>query len=194
MTSRDKILSAVKRNQPASVPLPEAENILQPFTNAAEKFETVLQVIGGQVFNAANETEIIMQLQSQFAGEKRIISVLPGMAPFAVFYDIEEDPHLLENVDVAIIPAQFAVAENGAVWVTDQVLPGRVLPFICQHLVVLVNREDIVDSLHVAYDVIGSSRYGFGTFIAGPSKTADIEQSLVLGAHGPKSMTVFLMA
>ena len=44
-----------------------------------------------------------------------------------------------------------------------------------------------------AYERIGSSNPNFGTFIAGPSKTADIEQSLVLGAHGPKTLTVFLL-
>ena len=47
--------------------------------------------------------------------------------------------------------------------------------------------------MHEAYDLIGDKDYGFATFIAGPSKTADIEQSLVLGAHGPKTMTVFLL-
>lgn len=51
--------------------------------------------------------------------------------------------------------------------------------------------------MHAAYDRIAAleaaAAYGFSTFIAGPSKTADIEQSLVLGAHGPISLTVFLL-
>jgi len=47
--------------------------------------------------------------------------------------------------------------------------------------------------MHHAYDRIGDADYGFGLFLAGPSKTADIEQSLVLGAHGSRSMTVFLV-
>ena len=87
----------------------------------------------------------------------------------------------------------MAVAENGAVWLSEDQLQVRVLPFICQHLAVLVNQKDIVHNMHEAYDKIGSSVYGYGAFIAGPSKTADIEQSLVLGAHGPRGMTVFLM-
>ena len=137
--------------------------------------------------------EIIAVLEVQFVNEKRIISVSKDFEPFASFYNIHESPHLLENVDLAIIPAQFAVAENGAVWVTDELLPARVLPFICQHLVAVVNRKDLVATMHEAYDFIGNAGYGFGAFIAGPSKTADIEQSLVLGAHGPKTMTVFLL-
>ena len=96
-------------------------------------------------------------------------------------------------MDVAIIHTHFAVAENGSVWITDELVKERVLPFICQHLVAVVERKNIVASMHDAYDKIADADYGFGTFIAGPSKTADIEQSLVLGAHGPKTMTVFIL-
>ena len=103
-----------------------------------------------------------------------------------------KDPHELSDVDIAIIEAEFAVAENGSVWVTDQRMGLRALPFICQHLVVVVPAGNIVATMLEAYEKIGSADYSFGTFIAGPSKTADIEQSLVLGAHGPKTMTVFL--
>ena len=71
--------------------------------------------------------------------------------------------------------------------------PERVLPFITQHLVLIVNKADILPTLHEAYETIGQQQYGYGTFIAGPSKTADIEQSLVLGAHGSRSLWVFLM-
>ena len=190
---REKILSAVKQNQPPLVPLPEVTNFPQSFTNLPEKFGAVLQGIGGQVYEVKSMDEIIPMLQSQFGTAGRFISLLKAFEPYANFYNVQEDPHLLENVDVAIIKAAFAVAENGSLWITDEVLPNRVLPFICQHLVALLDRKNIVASMHDAYDIIGSSEYGFGTFIAGPSKTADIEQSLVLGAHGPKTMTVFLV-
>ena len=69
----------------------------------------------------------------------------------------------------------------------------RVLPFITQHLAIIINAENVVPTMHEAYDQISKTSYGFGTFIAGPSKTADIEQSLVIGAHGPRSMTAFVM-
>ena len=84
------------------------------------------------------------------------------------------------------------VAENGTVWLTEAALGQRIIPFICQHLAVLVEASTIVPTMHEAYSVIGKGDYGFGVFIGGPSKTADIEQSLVLGAHGPLSMTVFI--
>jgi L-lactate dehydrogenase complex protein LldG len=193
MSSRDKILAAIKQNQPGFAALPEIENHQQSFTGLVEKFTDVLRLIGGNIYEVANIPEAIKILQSQFGNEGRFISLLKSFEPFATFYNVHESAHLLENVEVAVISAQFAVAENGSVWITDDLLPTRVLPFICQHLVVLVNKNEVVSTMHDAYDIIGKAGYGFGTFIAGPSKTADIEQSLVLGAHGPKTMTVFLV-
>jgi L-lactate dehydrogenase complex protein LldG len=111
-------------------------------------------------------------------------------------------PHALADVDVAIMPGEFAVAENGAVWVTDASVPLRAIYFLCQHLVLVVSESDIVDNMHAAYELLhtagrnGNSIFEaplFGAFIAGPSKTADIEQSLVIGAHGARSLTVYLL-
>ena len=78
-------------------------------------------------------------------------------------------------------------------WLTEEVMGQRIIPYICQHLAVIVNAENIVPTLHEAYEKIGAGDYGFGAFISGPSKTADIEQALVLGAHGPLTMTVFIL-
>ncbi len=103
------------------------------------------------------------------------------------------DPHELANVDLFVTQSDLAVAENGAIWVKDDQLRERVLAFISQQIAVVVNKENIVATMHDAYDIIADVDYGYAAFIAGPSKTADIEQSLVLGAHGPKTMTLFLM-
>ena len=68
----------------------------------------------------------------------------------------------------------------------------RAAPFLTEHLVVILERERIVRNMHNAYEQISIDEEGFGIFIAGPSKTADIEQSLVIGAHGPKRHTVLI--
>ena len=63
-------------------------------------------------------------------------------------------------------------------------------PFICQHLV--INVKKTVPHMHAAYEELGKVNSGFGLFLSGPSKTADIEQSLVIGAHGARSLTVVI--
>ncbi|MCU0983250.1 MAG: LUD domain-containing protein, partial [Pirellulaceae bacterium] len=69
----------------------------------------------------------------------------------------------------------------------------RVLFFIVQHLVLIVPADRVLHNLHEAYGQLRFDRPEFGLFISGPSKTADIEQSLVIGAHGARSLTVFLL-
>ena len=192
-SSRDRILATIRNNQPPLTLLPEIKYFEQSFTNLLAQFKLMIPAVGGFVKEVNNVDEIINILKIQYNNQQRIISVLPEFSGYAEIYNAPDDPHKLDNVEVAIIKAHFGVAENGAVWVTENILQDRVLPFICQHLVAVINEGDLVATMQQAYDKIHGQQYGFGTFIAGPSKTADIEQSLVLGAHGPKTMTVFVI-
>ena len=65
--------------------------------------------------------------------------------------------------------------------------------FIPEALVILLDRKQIVSNMHEAYARKDFDTYDFGSFIAGPSKTADIEQALVIGAHGARDVTVILL-
>jgi L-lactate dehydrogenase complex protein LldG len=193
MSSRNKILEAVRSNVPEPVLLPQLQTYEQPFKDVVVQFKTVLQNIGGMVHEVPDYDTVIAVLKEQFANTQRIVSRLPAFQNIAeqnVTYDVA---HHLKTVDLAILKSNLAVAENGAVWITDADLPQRVLPFIAQHLAVVITKDSIVPTLHEAYEKIGAAEYGFAVFVAGPSKTADIEQSLVLGAHGPKTMTVFML-
>ncbi len=193
MSSREKILAAVKNSQPALQPLPDITAVHAiGFEDALQQFSIVLKNIGGTVLQVSGMDEVLAYVKNTFAGKECITTVaeLTGVSMAAAGMN----PHALQHTELAIIKAQFAVAENGAVWVTEQDYIVRVLPFICNHLAVIIDKNNIVNNMHQAYDLIGKTDYGFGVFIAGPSKTADIEQSLVLGAHGPKTMTVFVLA
>ena len=106
---------------------------------------------------------------------------------------LPKDPHDLEDLGLAILDGQFGVAENGAIWLEDSNLGLRALPFITEHLVVVLDRTKLVETMHQGYNLIGNAKSGFGLFLAGPSKTADIEQSLVIGAHGAKSLRIILV-
>jgi L-lactate dehydrogenase complex protein LldG len=194
LNSREKILAAVKKNQPALEELPslKAINAIR-FDNPQEKFKTVLESIGGVLLNADNLQQVTDYVKRNFKeGNKYITSIeaLDGIEKI----NAEEDAHKLEDAEVAIINGSFAVVENSAIWITGSSVKIRVLPFICQHLVMVLDPRNMVHNMHEAYEKIADESYDYGVFIAGPSKTADIEQSLVLGAHGPKSMTVFMIA
>ncbi|MGN6435320.1 MAG: LutC/YkgG family protein [Agriterribacter sp.] len=193
MTSREKILAAVKKNQPAPRELPALDFPLQENLDVQEKFIGVLNSIGGIAHTIDSYTEIQAIIDEEYSDAARIISLVPEINSKGQPFETGSDPHLLQDVDLTIIKSQMGVAENAAVWITNDMVPERVLPFITQNLAVVIHRNDILQLMHQAYEQIGSSDYGFGVFIAGPSKTADIEQSLVLGAHGSKTMRIFIL-
>jgi L-lactate dehydrogenase complex protein LldG len=193
MSSRDKILSTLKRNQPKANALPPIVNYDQHYEEIVEKYVEVLRFIGGDAHLVESYDQIISIVKGSFQHAKRIISTIEQFSEIAEINPIVKDPHDLADVDLFITTSNLAVAENGAVWVNDDQLPARVLPFIAQQLAIVINKKSIVATMHDAYDIIANADYDYAAFIAGPSKTADIAQSLVLGAHGPKGMTVFII-
>jgi L-lactate dehydrogenase complex protein LldG len=195
-TSRERILSALRRNQPefAEAPAPELQAIQRLSDHAmAQQYQERVIAGGGSVFPVDSFDSIAKIVAGQFDVHRRIVTTIPELYNTFEPADDQVPPHSYEDTELAIMSVGMGVAENGAVWMADG--PGhRVLPFIGQHLAVVLDTGSIVGTMHDAYKVIQTSDYGFGVFIAGPSKTADIEQSLVLGAHGPMSFTVFLLS
>ncbi len=124
---------------------------------------------------------------------RRIASNLPEAASCATFNPDElEDPRDFAGTDVAIVRGAFGVVENGAVWI-PRAFRHKAMLFIPEALVILLDRKQIVCNMHEAYAREDFDTYDFGSFIAGPSKTADIEQALVIGAHGARDVTVILL-
>jgi L-lactate dehydrogenase complex protein LldG len=194
MSSRDKILSAVANNQPPKTVLPDIGFLGAESNYLVEDFVNTLTKIGGKVIRVTSTDEINSFINEKLDTNDRSIATVESLKDSAEYIaSAMPIPHSLQNADHVFIETGCGVAENGAVWITESSLWNRVLPFICQHLYVILKAGDIVSTMHNAYEKIGLDNYGYGVFIAGPSKTADIEQSLVIGAHGPRSMTVFLM-
>lgn len=193
MDSRAKILQALSKkftDHPA--PLPEVKAFPPTAGDPVDKFEFILRGIGGRTVRVSSYTEIDEYIAREYTTDARIISLVKEISGAVITPDI--DPHTFENVDLVILQPHFGVAENGAAWITSDRMGDRALPFISQHIALVITTDSILHTMHEAYEQIGNADHPFGTFIAGPSKTADIEQSLVLGAHGPKSMTVFLLS
>jgi L-lactate dehydrogenase complex protein LldG len=192
MSSRETILGAVANNQPPKTELPDISVFKTGAVGSVEQFTQVLTNIGGRIITV-NSWDEIAELITKEYNTKRIVTPITELSQFGTIPE-NIPPHELHDVELAIIKAHFGVAENAAVWVTEDAMGMRVLPFIAQHLAVVIEGSEIVPTMAEAYDKISRlPPYGFATFIAGPSKTADIEQSLVIGAHGARSMTVFLL-
>jgi len=197
--SKAAILASIRSNRPTTSDLPDLHHAWTTYADRQRQFVEVLQSVGGQALVTRNLSELAEQLQqlSFFSSAKQVVSLVPGIASRGVDVSSLLSPHALAKIDVAILRGEFAVAENAAVWATDEDVPFRVLYFLSQHLVLVVPAGQIVDHLHAAYERFGPGVFDkpqFGAFISGPSKTADIEQSLVIGAQGPRSLTVALLA
>ncbi|AFK03505.1 Lactate utilization protein B/C [Emticicia oligotrophica DSM 17448] len=182
MSSRDRILGSIATNKPQLVELPEVP--VFEGDGSIERFKTVLEGIGGKVVEVAGKEAIQGVIDEYYSDLKNVASILVS-ANIAV--DENTPKNTLEQVDLAVIQGEVGVAENGTIWVPSTNMLNRALPFITQHLVLVLDKKNIVANMHGAYKQIGGVG-SYGVFIAGPSKTADIEQSLVIGAHGARSM------
>jgi L-lactate dehydrogenase complex protein LldG len=202
-TARDQILTDIRRTLPVDTPLPELEGDWIRYDDAAQQFLTMLRGVGG-AGKAVSGAEELRQEVERVASElaaKRIASLLPEVHPGNVDVASFDDPHQLAEVELAILSGELAVAENGAVWITQTTPTRRILYFLSQHVILVVPAERVVNNMHEAYqwhhaqaaDGRPFAQPRFGTFISGPSKTADIEQALVIGAHGARSLHVFLV-
>lgn len=204
MSSREAILSAVRaatKNLDREAAPPSAPASPVRYDDPIEQFRAVLESVGGRLERVADDRAAAARLaeQPEFLDATKIAvpdpSLFSGEPPSAAI-DLAAvaDPHDLADVDYAIVRGRFAVAENAAVWCDQADFgPHRVLTFLAQHAAIVVPASEIVHNLHEAYARLDFSGAGYGVFVSGPSKTADIEQSLVIGAHGARSLLVVLV-
>lgn len=192
MSSKQAILNAIRSHRVPEAALPALEHAWIRYEEPLRQFQTLVEAVGGRFVLLPNVDQLQASLMSQptFATANKIISAVEGVVS-TVDINAIEDPHALESIDWAVLPGLLGVAENGAVWVTDEAVRHRALYFIVQHLALVLPARQIVHNLHEAYARLAVAGSSLGAFISGPSKTADIEQSLVIGAHGPRSLTVF---
>ena len=205
MTTKEKILSKLKENSSALLKSGANEdfempdfNLIEPikYPDSLEKFkETAKRVSGAQV-EELGEKDINDLIKRLYPEAKIVGSNLKGIEADINPDEIRGGKDLMK-VDVGVIKGSFGVAENGCIWI-PQTMKERALCFASEYLVILLQKSDIVDNMHEAYALIDQhpdyfEPYGFGTFISGPSKTADIESALVYGAQAARGVTVILL-
>jgi L-lactate dehydrogenase complex protein LldG len=186
---RDKILNSIRSNAGKHVVLPEmtAYNESHTTEELTKAMKLSLEQNGADYVKTEtlNDNELYKFIESKY----------PGAVDFTnkeVWDEYLPDcsKEKLNRLDAVIIKGRLGVAENGAIWIDDTDFPNRLIPFIAIRLIILLDRDNLVSNMHDAYSRIGQTDAGFSLFISGPSKTADIEQSLVYGAHGATGLTV----
>lgn len=192
MSSRDEILASVRNHTRTKYGMPDLGAIdATVYPDLTGQFCTIMQQVGGEAIllqQDENLNELILKLNPD---ARRIASSLPEITCATYNPDDISDPAELNGTDLAVIDGKLGVAENGAVWI-EQDVKLKAIYFISEKLIILLDRDKLVSTMHEAYPRISTGKAGFGVFISGPSKTADIEQALVMGAHGARNVTVIL--
>jgi L-lactate dehydrogenase complex protein LldG len=192
VSSKNAILDNIKRNikEKHEMPAIKIEGI--QYSDKIAQFIDISKGVGGNAVILKEGEDVNSLIKSLYPDAKNIGSNVKGISIATFSPDDVEDPHTLDGTDLGIIQGEVGVAENGCVWIPQNVRQ-KAIYFISEYLVILLNKKNIVNNMHEAYNQIKfSDTYGFGIFISGPSKTADIEQALVVGAHGAKGVTVIL--
>jgi L-lactate dehydrogenase complex protein LldG len=191
--SREEILKNIRRNKPDPIHLGEMDSEQwKSEKDLVTTFIRSLESVGGNVIVISNEPQIQENLHIMFPDARNIISLVDAIEISTMEKKDNISARDLEMLDLVVIEGQFGVSENGAVWISDKNIYHRSIPFITSHLCVVLKQTNIVDTMHAACTRISDFDEGYGVFISGPSKTADIEQSLVIGAQGALSLTVFV--
>ena len=194
MISRETILNAIRCNLPQDrVEHPGIPDFTWTEGPLKAAFVKRLEEAGGAAHDVATAAEAEARLRTLHPDAKVICSAVPEIQGNRRAESVA-DPHDLADVDVGVVRAQFAVAEGGAVWLTQEDLVVDALGFLSQHLVVLLDPEEIVTDMHEAYRRVRLDSTAYGCLMMGPSATADIESTLVHGAQGVRSLNVFFLA
>jgi L-lactate dehydrogenase complex protein LldG len=192
VSARDAILAAVRAARPPAVKRPDGlwpQSQRAGGLSRADSF-TAAATAAGATVAPAPRSEVARVIAGAIDGAASVLSYADGVTSTIAFHG---DAHALDTLEVLVCESPLGVAENGAVWIatSDTMLRGSL--FLAARVVIVVREADLVDDLHQAYERVDVRSHSFGAFIAGPSKTADIEQSLVIGAHGPKELTLVLV-
>jgi len=195
VSARDEILKSLRGAVVAPVPLPDVERLEAiRYPDLRERFAQSVVEVGGRCLAASGALEDALRSIPEYVAARKVVSLMPGVAKANVDLASVSDPHDLHDVDFCVLPAELGVAENGACWIVRHGGLRRAAAYLTQHLAVVVRADALVHNLHEAYARISIPVPGFGMWLSGPSKTADIEQALVIGAHGARSCTVLVIS
>lgn len=193
MDSRQIILDRIKQHTKQREPKPEMNFTPITYPDKVARFIEISRAVGGDAIELQPGQDINEVIRAAYPDAQRIGSALPYIHIATYKPDEVENPGDMNGTDLAIIESEIGVCENGCVWV-DQTIQKRAMFFISEYLVIVLDKTKLVHNMHEAYKRVAEidSQSPYSCFISGPSKTADIEQSLVIGAHGARGAIVIL--
>ena len=207
--NKEDFLNKLRKNTHVQYDMPDMKIDGIQYVDILQQFIEMTKAVGGHVIEASKDDDPNDLVRMAYPDAEVFATNLPEIElsklvnnaagkcnPDKVKLrnpDTVAEANGLNGTDVGIVRGQIGVAENGCVWI-PQTMKEKAMLFISEYLVIFLDRDGIVDNMHEAYDVIEMDpRYNFGTFISGPSKTADIEQALVMGAQAARGVTVVLI-
>ena len=205
MSSKEDILKKYRANIREQFDMPDLNDIRAiTYPDPLLQFMNMTKSVGGNAIEVEKGRDINEIIRELYPDAKEIASNLPEITIATRNPDEVGRARDLNGTDVGIIRGEFGVAENACVWIPQQ-MKEKAVCFISENLVILLKKSEIVNNMHEAYRRLSAesasqeptaksfSDYGYGTFISGPSKTADIAQVLVMGAQAARSATVLLL-
>jgi len=191
MNAREEILSRLRKNTTETFEMPEINIDAIKYDDLVQAYIKASETSGCKVVRVGQGDDLNEIIRREFPDAKRIASNVEGITIATDNPDETVEAKDLNGTDLGILKGETAVAENACVWV-PQTMKEKAVMFISEQLVIIVSAANIVNNMHEAYEKIQMSSYGYGSFISGPSKTADIEQALVMGAQAARAVTILL--
>ena len=195
MSKKDDILGRIRSGIRERYDMPSLGDLQATvYADPLAAFKASSEAAGSKVVELAPETDIDKAIRELFPDASVIASNLPEVHIATLNPDTVGSVQDLNGTEVGIIRGSFGVAENGCIWI-PQAMKEKAVCFISENLVILLPKSQIVHNMHEAYKRIkfDETYDGYGTFISGPSKTADIAQVLVMGAQAARSATIMLL-
>ena len=193
MSSRDAILAAIKKNTLHKFDYPKWKVNAIQYPDLVKQFISITAAVGGEAVELPEGMDVNEYILKRYPNMNAIASNMPEITCATLNPDDVEMAQDLNGTDLAAVKGEIGVAENGCVWI-PQTVKHKIIYFIAERLVILLDKKNLVNNMAEAYAKIEQMpKYNFATFISGPSKTADIEQTLVKGAHGAMETLVILI-
>ena len=193
MSSRDEKIASVKKNTLQRFDYPTWKVNAVQYPDLVKQFISISAAVGGEAVELPEGMDVNEYILKRYPNMNAIASNMPEITCATMNPDDVEVAQELNGTDLAVVKGEIGVAENGCVWI-PQTVKHKIIYFIAERLVIILEKKNLVNNMAEAYAKIEKMpKYNFATFISGPSKTADIEQTLVKGAHGAMEALVILI-